>query len=87
MVEYNNKTQIPTNQDYSITELITEYNDWRDDAPYQRDYAWDDTRNTKLIVSLFNNIPIGTFHIVLDQSQKFYWILDGKQRRKAIHDF
>lgn len=80
-----NKISYPA--EISISDILEEEGDWRDDAPYQRDYAWDETRDSKLIISIFNKIPIGSFHIVKDVSQKFHWILDGKQRRHAIMMF
>lgn len=87
MLNVTNVYASPRPMDVTISDVESNYGDYRDDAPYQRDYAWDNIRKEKLIVSIFNNIPIGTFHFVISEDKKFYWILDGKQRRHAIYSF
>lgn len=60
---------------------------------YQRDYVWEDSDKELLLDSIFKNIDIGKFVlIVLDNKQHSetgftYEILDGKQRLLTLIEF
>ncbi len=64
------------------------------DADYQRDYVWDLADKVALIDSIMNNVDIGKFTFVrLSHAEgranngKYYEVLDGKQRLRAIIEF
>jgi hypothetical protein len=59
-------------------------------AEYQREHVWSIDDKVALVESIFNNIDIGKFVFVqLHEStpDKYYQIVDGKQRLTAICEF
>ncbi len=66
------------------------------DPEYQRGLVWNQEDKEKLIDSIFNNVEIGKFALIKTNfmkpgfdlsSNKFYQMLDGKQRLSAIREF
>jgi len=60
------------------------------DAEYQREHVWTLEDKVALIESVFNNIEIGKFVFVQRHEStpdKYYQIVDGKQRLTALCEF
>lgn len=59
-----------------------------DDKPeFQRDYVWTDADRERLLDSVFAQRDIGKFVLVRRPFPHKDWVLDGKQRLKALLDF
>lgn len=58
------------------------------DPPYQRGDVWDKKYKRNLVESIFEGIPIGSFHLVAKGKNALSsYVLDGKQRLKSLQDF
>lgn len=53
---------------------------------YQRDFTWDDSRQSKLIESIILGLPI-PFIFVAENKNSSWEIVDGSQRVRTIHRF
>ena len=56
-------------------------------APYQRQFVWSQEMQKNLIKSIFANVPIGCFHLVKEEDNLSYNVLDAKQRLTTINNF
>lgn len=99
----DNKTSFSVDNDIfirylnsDITSLISKhYHSGIDYTPeYQRDYVWELSDKVALVDSIMCNVDIGKFTFVSlsyeeghKRDDRFYEILDGKQRIQAIIDF
>jgi len=54
---------------------------------YQRTVRWDTTRKSKLIDTMRQGNPIGTFLVYFDEDLKQFQIIDGLQRISTIIDY
>jgi len=57
------------------------------DLIYQREPCWNKKSEIQLLISICNDIPIGTFHVVLEDDSDRKSVLDGKQRLTTILNF
>ena len=53
---------------------------------YQRNLVWDDTKKSRLIESIFLNIPLPAFYVDATDSEKWV-VIDGLQRINTIKSF
>lgn len=49
---------------------------------FQRKPTWDKKQNFELVISVFQEYPVGV--VIVNQEQKVSWLLDGRQRRAAL---
>ena len=49
---------------------------------FQRKATWDKKQNFELVISVFQDYPVGV--VIVNQEQKISWLLDGRQRRSAL---
>lgn len=53
---------------------------------YQRDFTWDEVRQSKLIESIIMGLPV-PFIFVVENQDSSWEIVDGSQRIRTIHSF
>ncbi len=88
-------------RDLTVEAISEKYNDSLDseeDGPgkrkfnyiyipeYQRDFTWDEDRQSKLIESIVLGLPI-PFIFVAENKDSSWEIVDGSQRIRTIHSF
>ena len=88
-------------RDLTVEAISDKYNDSLDDAnemnttkkynyiyipEYQRDFTWDEVRQSKLIESIVLGLPI-PFIFVAENRDSSWEIVDGSQRIRTIHAF
>ena len=72
-------------EDYEIENEIKKYNCIYI-PEYQRDFTWDEIRQSKLIESIILGLPI-PFIFVAENKDSSWEIVDGSQRIRTIHAF
>jgi uncharacterized protein with ParB-like and HNH nuclease domain len=87
------KTVAYDSKDYTIELLVSKYNNGLDDdeneiyvPDYQRDFVWDDSRQSKLIESIVLGLPVPPIFVAENKSGRLE-IVDGSQRIRTLSAF
>lgn len=79
--------------EYPIEVIVNKYKEGNDDdaneiyiPQYQRDFVWDDARQSKFIESLFLGLPI-PFMFLADATEGRLEIVDGSQRIRTLANY
>lgn len=85
-------------RDMTVEMIVDKFEDGLDDCKqsnkynyiyipeYQRDFVWDESRQSKLIESIIMGLPI-PFIFVAENSDSSWEIVDGSQRIRTLHAF
>ncbi|ECU4847065.1 MULTISPECIES: DUF262 domain-containing protein [Enterobacteriaceae] len=87
------KTVAYDSKDYTIELLVGKYKNGLDDdeneiyvPDYQRDFVWDDARQSKLIESIVLGLPVPPIFVAENKSGRLE-IVDGSQRIRTLNAF
>ncbi|WP_072010936.1 MULTISPECIES: DUF262 domain-containing protein [unclassified Serratia (in: enterobacteria)] len=80
-------------RDFTIEIIVNKYKEGFDDnmneiyvPEYQRDFVWDENRQSKMIESIMLGLPIPSIFIAEDDNGRFE-IVDGSQRIRTLNAF
>jgi hypothetical protein len=75
-------------KDYSIRELFEMYKDGELHLQprFQRFFVWDDKKSSRLIESIFLNVPIPVIYLAEEEKGTFT-VIDGQQRLRSFFNF
>ncbi len=85
-------------RDMTVEMIVNKYEDGKDDKnqsqkfnyiyipEYQRDFVWDEARQSKLIESIIMGLPI-PFIFVAENNDSSWEIVDGSQRIRTLYSF
>ena len=87
------KTVAYDSKDYTIELLVNKYITGLDDddneiyvPDYQRDFVWDDSRQSKLIESIVLGLPVPPIFVAENKTGRLE-IVDGSQRIRTLNAF